>query len=431
MKNVKTRNQLLLALCLASALPLVSTTAQAETVIVDSIVAIVEDDVVMASELRGRLEMVQANLQAQGREPPAQEAMVRDTLDRLILESIQLQKAQRAGVRISDSQLNQAVTRLAAQNRVSLEQFQQQLEAEGKSYVELREDIRRELVLQRVQQGSVNQRIQISEQEVDNFLESPDGRDLTSEEYHLVHALLEVPTEASAAQVAAAQAHVDALFARSESGDKFNVVLAESGDTYVFTGGDLGWRKRADLPSLFGDVAPTLAMGETAEPIRSANGFHLIYMAEKRGGQMVIPQTHARHNLLKPSAIRSDEETRALASDLRQQIINGAEFTELAKEFSEDIGSAQEGGDLGWASPGQMVGEFETVMTETPVGEVSQPFRSQFGWHILQVMERRDQDVTDTVAKNRAREYLHQRKYQEELDAWLRKIRDEAFVDIK
>ena len=409
---------------LATGLP-----ALGQTQILDSIVAIVEDDVIMASELRTRLAMLQQNLQQQGREAPSQEIMVRETLDRLILESIQLQMGQRAGVRISDAQLNAALNRIAQGNRMSLEQFRQQLEASGRSYQAMREDVRRELIMQRVQQGNVNQRIQISDQEIDNYLESEEGKQLTAEEYHLIHALLPVSASAGSSADTAAKAHVDELYARISAGESFEEVVSSSDQN--FSGGDLGWRTGDNLPSLFADTAPMLKVGETAAPIRSASGYHLVFLAEKRGGEMLVQQTKVRHILLKPSAIRTSEETQQLADDLRNDVIGGEDFGELAREYSEDIGSAQEGGDLGWTTPGQMVAEFQNMMDATEVNTVSRPFESQFGWHILEVLDRRQEDMSDTVVRNRAGETLHKRKYQEELDAWLRKIRDEAFVDIK
>ena len=254
---------------------------------------------------------------------------------------------------------------------------------------------------------------------------------MVAEEYHLVHALLPVSESASPAQKAAAKAHVDALYARITAGESFEEVIGNSDGEFTFTGGDLGWRKVGDLPDLFIDIAPGMEVSQTAAPIASASGYHLIFLAEKRGGSMVIQQTRVRHILLKTSAIRSDDETRQLALELRQRILDGADFNELAREYSEDIGSAQEGGDLGWTNPGQMVPEFENAMDSVALDDVSQPIHSQFGWHILQVRERRQEDVSKSVVQNRAGDILHQRKYQEELDAWLRKIRDEAFVDIK
>ncbi len=422
------------ALLLAGSLAASAITTQAvlaATEILDQVVAIVDEDVIMASELRARLASVTQNLEARGMEKPPEDELVRETLDRLILENIQLQLAARVGVRISDAQLNAAIGRIAGQNGMNLEQFRTQLESEGQSYVAMREDIRREMMLQRVQTGNVNQRIQISDKEIDNFLTTEEGQALTQPEYRLVHALLPLAPDASEADVAAAKLYVDQMVARIRAGEPFETVISSSSGKYSFSGGDLGWRKSGDLPSLFSEIAPTLTVGEAADPIRSDSGFHLVFLQDKRGGEQIVSQTEVRHILVKPSEILTDEQAEQLVIDLKVRIEAGEDFGELAKEFSEDIGSGQEGGDLGWTMKGQMVPEFDAAMAHTDIGEISDPVHSQFGWHILEVTGRRDQDMTELAMRGKANEYLHSRKYQEELDAWLRKIRDEAFVDIK
>ncbi len=424
--NIKAR---LLGCCLAAAL-LITGTVRAETEMLDQVVAIVDDDVVMASELRQRLTQVRETLESRGVELPPEDVLIRETLDRLILESIQLQKGQRVGVRISDSQLNTAMQRVAAQNGLSLDQFRAAIEQQGQSYQAMREQIRREMIIQRVQAGNVNQRIEISEQEADNFLATEEGQKLTQPEYQILHALLAVSPAAPEDDAARAKAYAEKVLAQIRGGTPFEQAVSTPGP-YAFSGGSLGWRKLDDLPSLFSDVAPGLAKGDT-ELVRSDSGFHLINMADRRGGEdMLVSQTRVRHILVKPSEIMTDDQAKALVTELKGRIEGGEDFAALAREYSEDIGSAQEGGDLGWTSPGQMVPEFEAAMEETPVGEISPPVRSQFGWHILEVLERRDQDMTTTATRNKAMNYLHQRKYEEELDAWLRQIRDEAFVDIK
>jgi peptidyl-prolyl cis-trans isomerase SurA len=321
--------------------------------------------------------------------------------------------------------------RIAAQNRMTLGQFQAALEQQGKSYADMREQVRREMIIQRVQAGNVNQRIQISEQEVKNFLATEEGQKLTQPEYHILHALLPISPTASDSEVAAAESQVNKLLRRIRAGEPFEEVIGSSGGRFTFTGGDLGWRKADDLPSLFADVAPALQEGQTSDPIRSDSGFHLINMKERRGLEQVVNQTKVRHILVKPSEIMTDEQARKLVADLKARAEAGEDFADLARQYSEDIGSAQEGGDLGWTNPGQMVPEFEKAMAATEVGQISDPVRSQFGWHILQVLDRRKQDMTQEAMRARAMDYLHNRKYQEELDAWLRQIRDEAFVDIK
>ena len=425
--NIKT---LLLAASLACTI-LATPQAPAATEIIDQVVAIVDDDVIMASELRERVASVTENLNARGVTLPPEEEIIRETLDRLILENIQLQMGTRVGVRISDAQLNQAVMRIAAQNGMDLDQFRQALEQQGQSYSAMREQVRREMIIQRVQGGNVNQRIQITDQEVDSFIATGDGQKLTQAEYHIVHALLPLSPEASATDAAAAKAHVDRMVKRIRAGEPFDKAVTASKAPYTFSGGDLGWRKLDDLPSLFSDIAPQLKAGETADPIRSDSGFHLVYMAEVRGGEAMVAQTEVRHILIKPSEIMTDSQARELAVTLKTRAESAEDFGELAREYSEDIGSAQEGGELGWTSPGQMVPEFEAAMNATPVDQISDPVRTQFGWHILQVQGRRDQDMMDQASRAKAMDYLHNRKYQEELQAWLQRIRDEAFVDIK
>ena len=405
--------------------------AQSATEVLDQVVAIVDDDIVMASELRERIAAVNESIATRGIQAPPEDQLIRETLDRLILENIQLQKGQRVGVRISDAQLNSAMQRIAAQNRMTLDQFRQALEQQGQSYGAMREQVRREMIIQRVQGGNVNQRIQITDQEVDNFLATEEGQKMAQPEYHIVHALLAIPPDASAAEVASAEAHVEKLAKRIRNGESFEGVVSSSTGQYAFSGGDLGWRKLDDLPSLFSDVAPGLAAGQTADPIRSDSGYHLIYMAEKRGGEQVVAQTEARHILIKSSEIMTDEQARELVVELRARAESGEDFGELAREYSEDIGSAAEGGELGWTSPGQMVPEFDKAMAATAVDQISEPVKTQFGWHIIQVEGRRQQDMTSEAIRAQAMNYLHDRKYQEELDAWLRQIRDEAFVDIK
>ncbi|MEM8659640.1 MAG: peptidylprolyl isomerase [Pseudomonadota bacterium] len=404
----------------------------AATEVVDQVVAIVDDDIIMASELRERVDALEQSIVSRGMEVPPRDTLIRQTLDRLILESIQLQMGLRVGVRISDSQLNGAVQRIASQNGLTQEQFIAALEQQGQSYPSFREQIRREMVIQRVQGGNVSQRIQITPKEIDNFLATEDGKKLTQSEYHLLHGLLTVPPNASPEQEAAARAYTEQLLAKIRNGEEFEAAIRDTvGGPYQFSGGDLGWRKAEDLPSLFADIAPQLAVGATSEPIRSPSGFHLIYMEDLRGGEQMVSQTQVRHILVKPSEIMTDDQARDLVVGLRSRVEEGEEFGDLAREYSEDIGSAQEGGDLGWTMPGQMVPEFQQAMDATAVGEMSDPVRTQFGWHVLFVEDRRSEDMSSEATRQKAAEFLHSRKYQEELDAWLQQIRDEAFVDIK
>ena len=423
-------NTALVAISLMSAL-LVGTPTQAATEILDQVVAIVDDDVIMSSELRERVVAVTENLSARGIALPPEDELIRETLDRLILESIQLQIGNRVGVRISDAQLNEALVRIAGQNRFTLDQFRQALEQRGQSYGAMREQVRKEMIIQRVQAGNVNQRIQITEQEVGNFMATEQGQVLTQPEYRILHALLAISPEATSSQRSAAEAQVNKVLKKIRNGTSFEQAIRGSTSPYSFTGGNLGWRTAADMPSLFSDIAPLMKPGQTSEPIPSDSGLHLIYMAEVRGAHQMVTQTKARHILIKDSEIMTDEQARELAIKLRARAIAGEDFAELAREYSEDIGSAQEGGELGWTNPGQMVPAFEAAMKNTPINAISEPVQTQFGWHIVKVEGRRDEDMSDEATRAKAMDYVHNRKYQEELDSWLQQVRDEAFVDIK
>ncbi len=403
-----------------------SAALQAEVEVLDEIVAIVDDNIILRSELDGRLQQVRANIAQSGQDVP-DERIRREVMDIMILESLQLQMAERVGLRISDEQLNASMARIAAQNNMTLEQFRKALNESGTSYSSAREQIHREMLLQQVQRGNVNQRIQITDQEIANYLESDEGRKRTAPEYHFAHILVATSSDASNSEIESAKAQANKIYQALKTGGNVDALLkAENVQP-----SDLGWRKAPDLPSLFADQASMVQDGEVLSPLQSASGFHVIKLLESRGHNEVIAQTRARHILLKPSAIRSEKDTEKLASALRARTQAGESFYDLAKTYSEDIGSAQEGGDLGWTSPGQMVPEFQEAMEATAVGKVSEPFKSRYGWHIVKVEDRRQQDVTMDLRRNMARNILHERKFDEELDIWLRKIRDEAYVDIK
>lgn len=407
-------------------------TAYTETEMIDQIVAIVDDDIILASELRERLATVSQNLQARGVDAPPEDELIRETLDRLVLDSIQMQMGDRYGVRIGDPELDNAMQRIAAQNRMTIDQFRQTLEQDGGSYVGMREQVRQEMILQRVQMGNVNQRVSIAEQEVENFLQTKEGQKLVQPEYRVMHALLAVPSSATREFEEAGRERTEQLLTRIRDGERFDEVIASSDGEFAYTGGDLGWRKRDDLPSLYQDVVLDLEAGETTDVFRSPSGFHLVHLNSLRGGKQTQDQTLVRHILVTPTEILTDEQAREKITRIKRQVEEeGADFAELAREHSEDIGSASEGGSLGWTSQGQMVPEFENMMASTDIGDISPPVRSQFGWHIIHVDDRRVKDTSKEARVARATEFLHQRKYDEELEAWLQMIRDEAFVDIK
>jgi len=401
----------------------------AQVEVLDQVVAIVDDDIILASELQERVQGVRSTMESRGVEAPSDDVLIRETLDRLILDSIQLQLASRYGVRIPDQQLDEAMTRLARQNGLTLEQFRIALEQSGQSYAAAREGLRDDLAIQRVQQGNVMRNINISEQEIDNFLTTEEGEAMTQPEYQVVQALLSISRGEGAAEIATKEAYVDEVLSNIQSGQPFEQAVSNT-EPFAFTGGDLGWRKLGDIPSMFADIVPTLTVGEVTK-VRSSSGFHLVYLADAVGGEQLVRQTDVRHILIKPTEVLNEQAAEDLVVELRARIEGGEDFGELARQYSDDIGSATEGGNLGWTNPGQMVPEFEATMAGTSEGSISQPFRSEFGWHILEVKARRDKDFSGEVRRNQVAGYIRDQKYQEELDAWLRKIREEAFVDIK
>jgi peptidyl-prolyl cis-trans isomerase SurA len=360
---------------------------------------------------------------------PDDETVLQETLDRLILENIQLQLAERFGVRIPDAQLDQAMARIAAQNGLNLEQFRDALTQSGQSYLEMREGLRDELAIQRVQQGSVMRDINITEKEIDNFMNTEEGIEMTEPEYRVVQALLPFSKSDDAERRIAKEEYVDGVLAAILAGADFSEAVAIEG-AFSFSGGDLGWRKFSDIPSMFAGIIPNLKAGDTGK-VESNSGLHLVHLAEARGLERLVEQTNVRHILLTPNEVLDDEAAQKFALDLKSRIAEGEDFAELAKKHSDDIGSAQEGGELGWTNPGQMVPEFEAAMASAEIGVITDPVRSEFGWHILEVTGRRTEDFAEQVRRNQIAGYLREAKYEEELDNWLRKIREEAFVDIK
>jgi len=399
----------------------------------DTIVAVVDDDVVLASELLSRLETVQEQIQARNMQMPPQDVLLSQLMERLIVENIQLQHAERRGVEIDDETLTRAVMNFAEGNGMNLEQFQQALLDDGLSYREFREEIRREMMISRLQRNLVSRRISINEKEVDDLLNSPYYQQLLSDEFRVGHILLEISQNASEEVVAEAHERARRIVANLREGADFSqTAMAESAGARALEGGDLGWRKAGELPSLFAEQILNLEVGETAAAIPSPSGIHIIQLLEKRGaGTQREHQTQARHILVQPSEIRTPEQTETLIRELHTQLEEGADFCTLAEEHSEDPGSALNCGDLGWTTGDQFVERFVAVMNDTEVGGRSEPFQSRYGWHVLEVQDRREQDMSEETRRNMALQILHQRRFDEELQEWLKEIRDEAFVEIR
>ena len=427
MLNVRFKS--VVAASLATLSATAASIALAQMTPLDTIVAIVDEDIILASEVRDRVKQVKSSAEQRDIALPDDDTVVQETLDRLILESIQLQLADRFGVRIPDAQLDQSMARIAAQNGLTLEQFRDALTQSGQDYVEMREGLRDELAIQRVQQGSVMRDINITEKEVDNFMTTEEGAALTEPEYRVMQALLPISRSDNAETRAAKEDFVDGVLASVLAGINFSEAVNVQ-EPFAFRGGDLGWRKLSDIPSMFSQIIPSLAAGDTGK-VQSNSGLHLVHLAEARGLARLVEQTDVRHILLTPNEVLGDEAAQALILSLKERIEGGEDFAELAKEYSDDIGSAQEGGELGWTNPGQMVAEFEAAMANAEVGVITEPVRSEFGWHILEVTGRRTEDFSEQVRRNQVASYLREAKYEEELENWLREIREEAFVDIK
>lgn len=427
MKPLKTA---IFAGVLALSFPLVSAAEYRE---LDAIVAVVEDDVVLASELLERLDMVRDQFAQNNAPLPPNDILLSQIMERLVIESLQIQEAERRGVTVDDETLTRAVTGFARQNNMTLEEFAQGLEQDGRNYAEFREQIRREMMMQRLQQGIVNRRITISEQDIQDLLNSPYYKELLSDEFRVGHILLELEPNASEETIKAAEDAAIEIVKELRAGADFaQMAVARSAGSNALEGGDLGWRKAAELPSLFAEYVLEMEVGDVSPPIASGSGLHIVKLLEQRGaGVQKEVQTHLRHILVMPSEIRTEAETEALIRDVYRRLEAGEDFAELAAEYSEDPGSALAGGDLGWTSGNEFVPRFREVMAETPTGSLSEPFRSQYGWHVLEVIDRREQDMSDAARRDMALQILHGRRFEEELDKWLKELRDEAFVEVR
>lgn len=405
----------------------------AEIALLDRVVAIVDDDVVLSSELNQRMAGILSRIQQSGTQAPPEEILRKQVLEQLISERLQLNMGYNAGIRISDEEVNQTLARVAASNNLSMEDYIAQIHASGSTMAKVRQEIVDEIIIMRVQQGRVMRRIRISEQELTNFLNSEEGRLVTSPDVNLGQILFSVPSSSSPDETKAIVDKLNSVEEQLKRGTDFRqLAIANSDDQTALDGGDLGWRKMAQLPSVFIEAVESMEVGQVSKPIRSAAGYHLIKLYDRRGGgEKLIEQHFSRHILLKPNQIRDEAATIQLLNDLRDRVKEGEDFAALSKEFSEDPGSALKGGELGWSTPGMFVPEFEQTMSGIAINEVSEPFRSQFGWHILQVTDRRMQDFSDNILRNGAENLLRQRKFAEELQVWLQEIRDEAFIEIK
>ncbi len=406
-------------------------TVQAEEHL-DQTVAIVEQDVILESELKRRMKAILRQLKEKNQPTPPMKILQDQVLERLIVDSLQLQMARRAGVRISEQELNAAVQDIANQNNMTLEQLRKSMESDGINWELFREDLREEIMVARVRRGQVMRRINISEREIDNLVALMDAEGEQNVQYHLGHILIPITDASEQSNIQQAREKAQDIIRQLREGADFaSLAIQHSAGQEALQGGDFGWRPAAQLPTLFAGPAKALEIGGVSDALRSGSGFHIIKLLDKRGEMKhIVQQVNARHILLMPNTLRDEVKTKDLIFDLKKRIEAGADFAELAKKHSDDKGSARSGGELGWSEPDKYVGPFKEAVETLPLNKVSEPFVTQFGWHIVEVLGRRDADQTDELKRDRAARILQARKFDEEVESWLREMRDTSFVDI-
>ena len=415
------------------ALLLCASAAAGAAQVLDYIVAVVDEDVILASELEQATDAISAQIQAGGNTPPPAGILRDQVRERLIVQKLQTQRARQRGIAITDEELNDALEGVAAQNNMDLRQFARAVRAQGMDYLQVRDQVREELTIGRLRGIEVESRINVSERELDDFLAMASRGD-QSTEYRIAQILIAVPEGSTEDTAQAARAEAEQIkLALDEGGDFAQLAISRSDGQKALEGGDLGWRSAAGLPTIFAAPVTELAVGEHSQILESGSGLHIVKLLDKRGGEVtaMVTETRARHILIQPNAIRDDEASRQEIEALHERLLSGEQMADLAKEHSDDPGSANQGGDLGWRAPGSFVPAFETKLGELEVGQISKPFRSQFGWHVLEVLERRERDNGAEVQRAQAREAIRRRKVAEEYETWLRQLREEAYVELR
>ncbi len=397
------------------------------------IVAIVNNDVVLSSELDTAIDEIIRQLNDKGTPLPEHAVLVKQVLERLVVDSLQLQIAADNGITVSDSMLNSEVQDLARENNVTLTEFRDILERDGYSYSSFRENLRKQLVINQVRRQMVASRIKISDQEVDNLLATLKASGQSDIEYHLSHILVAIPEAASPEEIQAAEQRANNILGRLANGEDFaEIAIAESDGQTALEGGDIGWRSLGQIPSLFIESVETMQVNDVSDLIRSSGGFHIIKLLEKRGDERhMVEQTRARHILIKPDTVNTDEEVQVRIQQIEIRLRGGEDFATLARANSQDTLSAAKGGSLGWLNKGDTVPAFEEALESLAPGEISPPVKTQFGWHLVQVQERRTHDSTEDYERSKVRGLIRTRKYDEELFLWLRRLRDESYVEYR
>ncbi len=401
--------------------------------LLDGIAAIVNDGVVLKSELQVEMIRIVERLNAQGTPVPPTSQLTPQILERLIINQIQLQRADRIGIQISDETLNLALANIAERNGVSLSDLPNALASEGVNYNSFRNEMREQLTIEQLRQRDVIARINVNPRELEEYIAQQEGRATSNVEFKLSHILISTSATATSEDIAAAEQKIDGISERAQNGEPFaELAVAFSDGQQALDGGNLGWRKGDELPTLFADVVPGLQPGQVSEPIRSNSGFHLVRVDGLRGADPIMEnQTWARHILITTNEVLDDKVVQQKLEEIRLQIVSGDDFEAVAKVVSEDPASAVDGGDLGWNGPGAFVPDFQTACDELAIGEISGPFRTPYGWHIVEVLGRRVQDTTDEVQRQQAVMAIRESKLTEETELWMRRLRDEAFVEYR
>ncbi|MET0067494.1 MAG: peptidylprolyl isomerase [Candidatus Thiodiazotropha sp.] len=398
----------------------------------DNIVAIVNDDVITKTELDTKTREMLAQLTQKQTNLPPMEIIREQILERMISTRLQLQAAQRLGISVDDATVTKAISNIAETNNITLLQLRETLEADGISFPLFREQLREDILINRLKQKEVINRIVVTEQDIKNFLARELGTSRQRSAVHLTHILIATPEGASPQDVQAARKQAEEIHQQLQEGADFaELAIRYSDGRQALEGGDLGWIETSRIPSLFTSVVDEMEPGDISDPIRNASGYHIVKLTEVEGGnKLIINQTHARHILINTNEIVSDNEARQRLETLRERIVNGESFETLARSHSDDKASAIKGGDLGWTSPGDLVPAFEEQMNALALNEISHPFKTQFGWHLVQPLERRQHDNTEAVLKNKARQEIQKQKSDEAIELWLRQLRDEAYVEV-
>jgi len=420
--------------CLAIASQVAPTISIAADIVkMDRIIAVVDQNVITEQELADRIVSISKQLEKQGTELPPANVLQKQILERLIADSLQLQLAAQTGIKVDNTQLDKTIERIAEQNKLDVASFKELIEKDGVSFNKFKEDIRNEIIISRVREREVDGKLNISEGEIDNYLTTEANLGVSQDEFELSHILIRTPENSSPEDIEKASAKVKEALEKLSKGTSFQQVSAEYSDApNALEGGEMGWKSGTQMPKLFLDALKNTQVGEVAQPVRSPNGFHIIKLTNRRGtsSQLVIDQTHVRHILIKLSEVVSQKEAKQKMDVIKERLDNGTKFEEMARQYSED-GSANNGGDLNWVNPGDTVPQFEKAMNELGVGEISQPILTPFGWHIIQVLERRKQDMSKDAARLKARQEIRKRKSEEAYQDWIRELRDRAFVELR